>query len=141
MLRYNYRLFKENQIAYPVRPVAHDTNYPIPLLPVALVDDIGSEHNDSDTNFTDLKFYEPGMRDNNPYLLTQEELNYLVRDLSLSKEIAAVLGSRLQQWNLLQGTRISHFRTRYVSLAAFYNRESNVCFCPNISGLMHELGY
>jgi len=45
-----------------------------------------------------------------PHLITQEELNDLVRDLSLSKEKAEILGSRLQEWNLLQeGTKISHF--------------------------------
>jgi len=57
-----------------------------------------------------------------PHFITQEELNDLVRDLSLSKEKTEILGSRLQEWNLLQEeTKISHFRDRHSSLAAFYH--------------------
>jgi len=37
-----------------------------------------------------------------PHLLTQGELNDLVRDLKLSKKQAELLGSRLRGWNLLQ---------------------------------------
>ena len=33
---------------------------------------------------------------------TQEELNDLIRDLDLAKSKAELLGSRLQQWNLLK---------------------------------------
>ena len=33
---------------------------------------------------------------------THEELNDLVRDLDLTKSKAELLGSRLQQWNLLK---------------------------------------
>ena len=33
---------------------------------------------------------------------TQEELNDLVRDLDLAKSKAELLGSRLQQWNILK---------------------------------------
>ena len=59
---------------------------------------------------------------NLPHFITQEELNDLVRDLSLSKEKAEILGSGLQEWNLLQEeTKISHFRDHHSSLAAFYH--------------------
>jgi hypothetical protein len=36
-----------------------------------------------------------------PHLLTQGDLNYLVRDLNLTKKQAELLGSRLKGWNLL----------------------------------------
>ena len=36
-----------------------------------------------------------------PHLITQGELNDLVRDLELPKSNVELLGSRLQQWNLL----------------------------------------
>ena len=45
-------------------------------------------------------------------------------------------------WNLLQeGTKISHFRDRHSSLAAFYHMENDICFCTDVDGLMNELGY
>jgi hypothetical protein len=37
-----------------------------------------------------------------PHLISEGELNDLVRDLNLSKSQAELLGSRLQGWNLLQ---------------------------------------
>ena len=37
-----------------------------------------------------------------PHLITQEEFNDLVYDLSFTKENAEVLGSRLKKWNLLE---------------------------------------
>jgi hypothetical protein len=43
-----------------------------------------------------------------PHILTQDELNDLVRDLELSKSKAELPGSRLKQWNLLEkNVRIS----------------------------------
>jgi hypothetical protein len=47
-----------------------------------------------------------------PHILTQDELNDLVRDLELSKSKAELLGSRLKQLNLLEkNVRISSFRS------------------------------
>jgi len=41
------------------------------------------------------------------YLLTQRDLNDVVRDLNLSKKQAELLGSRLKGWNLLrQDTKV-----------------------------------
>jgi len=49
-----------------------------------------------DADFTDdLQF-------NEFHRITQEELNYLIRDLDLPKSNAELLGSRLPQWNLLK---------------------------------------
>ena len=49
-----------------------------------------------DADFTaDLQF-------NEFHRNTLEELNDLVRDLDLAKSKAELLGSRLQQWNLLK---------------------------------------
>ena len=52
------------------------------------------------------------------------------------------MGSKLQECYLLQkGTKISHFRDRHSSLAAFYHMENDICFCTDVDGLMNELGY
>ena len=65
----------------------------------------------------------------------------MVRDLYPSKENAEVLGSRLQQWNLLEPERtISSFRIRNQSLARYYASAENICYCKDIEGLMTELG-
>ena len=39
---------------------------------------------------------------NEPYLLTQGDLNGIVRDLNLSKKQAELLGSMLKGWDLLR---------------------------------------
>ena len=52
-----------------------------------------------------------------PHILTQNELNDLVRDLQLSKSKAELLESRLKQWNFLEkNVRISLFRSRHQHL-------------------------
>ena len=59
----------------------------------------------------------------------------------LTKEKAQILGSRLQQWNLLEpGTTISLFRSRNQNLAGYFASAENICYCKDIDGLMSELG-
>ena len=49
----------------------------------------------------------------NPHMITQIELNDPFRDLNLFKEKSKILGSRLQEWNLLaKETKISVNRNR-----------------------------
>ena len=77
-----------------------------------------------------------------PLLINQERLNDLVRDLALSKEKAEALGSRLQQWNLLEsGTIISSFLHRNKTLARYYAIDDDICYCKDVNSLMTELGY
>ena len=64
-----------------------------------------------------------------------------MRDLKLTKNKAELLGSRLQERNLLKpDTNISHFRSRHMNFSSFYSQEENVCLCNDISGLMQEIG-
>ena len=56
----------------------------------------------------------------NPILFDQAELNYLIRDLNLSKDKAEFLGSQLKENNLLnENVRIS-YRNREKDLAKFF---------------------
>ena len=76
-----------------------------------------------------------------PHLISQAELNDLVRDLDLSKRQAELLGSRLQGWNLLSsGTKISVFRSRHEDLTKYFNQAGSLTFCSNINGLFSALG-
>ena len=76
-----------------------------------------------------------------PHLIHQSELNDLVRDLNLTKNQAEILGSRLQEWNLLSDeTRISVFRTRQKNFSCYFELQDALCYCSNIDSLMNELG-
>jgi hypothetical protein len=71
---------------------------------------------------------------------TQEELNDLVRDLDLAKSKVELLGSRLQQWNLLkENVRISVYRKRHEDLVQFFKMERGLVVCTDIDGLMQTL--
>jgi len=85
--------------------------------------------------------FEPSMSDA-PHLITQPELNDLVRDLGLSKAKAELLGSRLQGWRLLSaGSKMSVFRSRQTDLTQFFAQYENLCFCTDVDGLLTALGY
>ena len=76
-----------------------------------------------------------------PLFINQERLNDLVQDLYLSKEKAEILGSRLQQWNLLKPeTTISSFCSCNQNLAGYYANAENIFYCKDIGGLMSKLG-
>ena len=76
-----------------------------------------------------------------PHILTQDELNDLVRDLELSKSKTELLASRLQQWNLLkENVQITSFRNRRQQLEPFFRKEDDLVFCCDVDGLMNALG-
>ena len=132
----------KSKITYPNcesarKPVPHDeTNQP-PVPPADMTDTSSSEESTSDM-YGDMSVPDA---DNSPHLLGQAELNDLVRDLKLTKKKAELLGSRLQERNLLKpDTKISHFRSRHMNFSSFYSQEENICLCNDISGLMQEIG-
>lgn len=74
-------------------------------------------------------------------MITQPQLNDLVRDLNLSKIEAELLGSRLQQFKCLApSVTITSFRTRNTELSKFFRDEDLLCFCDDIDGLFTEIG-
>ena len=101
----------KSKITYPNcksarTPVPHDETNPPPV-PPAMSDTSSSEDSTSDTETGEGDMYVPDA-DNFPQLLGQAELNNSVRDLELTNEKAELLGSRLQERNLLKpGTTIS----------------------------------
>ena len=72
--------------------------------------------------------------------MSENELNDLVRDLGLSKSKAELLGSRMQQWNLLQDdVRISVFRSRHNQFEPYFSMAEQVVYCHNVAGLIEDL--
>ena len=75
---------------------------------------------------------------NEPYWITQEDLNDLARDLYCQNSSQS---SWLKQWNLVQeDVRITSFRNRNKDLASFFDMENKLCYCTNIPGLFTSLG-
>ncbi|CAI9736258.1 Hypothetical predicted protein [Octopus vulgaris] len=59
--------------------------------------------------------------DKKPHLFTQPELNYIVRDLTFSKQHSEVLVLREQHWNLLdKDARITVFRKHSADLQLLF---------------------
>ena len=135
----------KSKIVYPdcrsaLKPVAHCLEIPVPNPPSnSEFEKYQSSESSAETSEDDA--YLPAADEKTPHLLNQLELNDLVRDLSLPKEKVELLSSRLQQWNLLEkGTKVTNYRDRSAKLSSFYKFMDGVCYCPNATALMEELG-
>jgi len=146
----NYKEKKKKTVNYPnisssIRPVPHIEDLPVPVPPQQYIldsDDEPTENRErtpqpstsTDADFAaDLQF-------NEFHRITQEELNGLIRDLDLPKRKAELLGSRLQQWNLLkENVRISVYRKRHEDLVQFFKMEWGLVACTDIDGMTQTL--
>lgn len=80
-------------------------------------------------------------KEEGPQLFTQARLNDLVRDLMLPKSRAELLGSRLQEMNLLApGTSFAWYRGREKDYIPFFAEDDELTYCTDIHGLMAKLG-
>ena len=141
---------KRHSIIYPnissaIRPVLHGIGIPIPEVPESFSLDFDESREASASEITDsflsteLHFGESSSQE--PHLITQDELNNLVRDLELPISKAELLSSRLQQWNLLaSNTKISIFRDRRKDFIQYFSKEGNTVVCKNVVELMASLG-
>lgn len=127
------------------RPILHSAELPVPMPPNRSKSEnsspelVLSEHSnvseDSDTS------YEPSTS-KEPHLLTQCDLNDLVRDLNLSKKQAELLGSRLNDWNLLShGTKISYFRCRDDEIKPYFSEAGDLVYCNNVPVVMNLFNF
>lgn len=144
---YSYKT--RDKIVYPdvesvTKPLPHSEKCPPPQPPKQgtdiekMVSDIESDCS-TQTTIPSQDFL---VNEKEPHLIRQGELNDLVRDLSLSKAQAELLGSRLQQWNLLHSsTQISVYRQRDAEFVDFFAEESGLTYCNDVRGLMEKLGY
>lgn len=77
---------------------------------------------------------------NEPQLISQEELNDLIRKIQLSKNNSEILASFLKQRNLLQSnTSITYYRNRNNDIKSFFSKEKQLTFCNNVEGLLVHL--
>lgn len=141
----NKKAIEYPNLSSAMRPVQHDESLPVPKAPDtfsldeadedAAIDHTGTTAaTDSDSDF------EPCVS-SEPHLITQSELNDLVRDLGLSKSKAELLGSRLQGWCLLsQVAKVSVFRNRQDDLTKFFEKVDNLVFCTDIDKLFTAFG-
>jgi len=132
----------KNKIIYPslpsaMRPVPHSDDVPVPTPPAVLQESESSSESmegKSDYEYT-------AEQDESPRLMSQGDLDDLVRDLYLSKESAELLGSRLKERNFLaSGTTFAWYRHREQQFVNFFTTEDKLVYCNNIEGLMSELG-
>ena len=75
-------------------------------------------------------------------LMSQKDLDSLVRDLKLNKRQSEILSSRLQKHGYLKSdTRISTYRGRECFLANFFkeDKDNKMVFCSNIEEVMKSL--
>ena len=89
--------------------VAHSTDIPVPQAPFHLErnDTINSEESVSSGD----SFVPETVTVVKPHLITQPELNDLIRDLTLTKQQSELLTSRLGEWKFLDvDVRITSFR-------------------------------
>lgn len=127
------------------RPVPHNDNLPIPVPSVAVgigVPPQPSMSPLSQSSFDDDDNNDPDFEEisTNPHLLTQGDLNDLVRDLDLSKKQAELLGSRLKGWNLLHHeTKICYFRSRDEYFKKFFSQDGDLVYCNDVNSVMEIL--
>ena len=68
---------------------------------------------------------------------SQSELNDLVRDLSLSKESAELLASRLNEKHLLaRDTKVTFYRNRDVEFILFFEENGDLVYCTNTENVL-----
>lgn len=142
----------KHKIEYPTvnsvsKPIPHSEDMPPPLPPnesltgeLDISSDENNDNKDMEVDNQDPEFLPSSSDIGQPHLIQQYELNDLIRDLNLSGRQGELLGSRLQEWNLLApGTKISVQRTRSKEMSGFYFHSENICFCNDIVSLMGEL--
>jgi len=140
----------KHTVQYPnlpsaMKPVPHSAELPVPkpLTNMTLNDsesgdDVGQVNDNMDCDPT----YAVASSSNEPHLLTQWDLNDIVRDLNLSNKQAELLGSRLKGWNLLrQDTKVCFYLGRHEEFKDFFSQEDGVVFCNDVCSVLEVLGH
>ncbi|XP_077778040.1 uncharacterized protein LOC144326075 [Podarcis muralis] len=132
--RKNWSSLKYPDLQSAHRPVAHCDEIPVPIF--GELPDISDE----DASSVEGHEEEVVLEDDAPHPFSQKELNDLVRDLSLSKDSAELLASRLKEKNLSDSACISFFRNRHQEYLRFFSEEKDLVYCADIAQLLLKLG-
>jgi len=129
-----------------IRSVPHNAELPVSKPPtnMMLSDSESSDEyiGQADKNMDCDPTFAGACPSNEPYLLTQGELNDAVHDTNLSKKQAELLGSRLKGRNLLrQDTKVCFYRGHHEEFKDFFSLEHGVVFCHDVCSVMEVLGH
>ena len=130
---------KYHDLLSTIRPAPHSEELSVSKHPEILtfsVDNSNSDENhreqEGDNVGCDLKF-EAICSSSEPHLLRQGDLDDLVRDLNLSQKQAALLGSKLKEWNLLlHDTEVCFFRNHQNEFEEIFSQEDDLVFCNDV---------
>jgi hypothetical protein len=101
-------------------------------------EDVGQANNNMDCDLT----FARACSSNEPRLLTQEDLNDIVRDLKLSKKQAELLCSRVKGWNLLhQDTKVCFYGGHHEEFKNFFFLEDGVIFFNDVCSVMEVFSH
>ena len=142
---YNQR--NKKKILYPnllsaIRPVLHFADLLVPIPPSRLPE-LKSESSENSENLScDSDDTFPLSQEATKLnLITQEDLNDLVRDLNLTKSNSELLVSRLQQWILLAPeTNVTFYHQRSQDLVSHFSTNGKLCYCNDVSALFQSIG-
>ncbi|GBN64130.1 hypothetical protein AVEN_169727-1 [Araneus ventricosus] len=133
--------FLFGQILLHFGPVPHSSEISV-TKPTEKPEDI-AEDSEDEVQVYDKDLH--GVSDSSePQPFSQQELNYLVRDLDFSKYSADLLGSRLKKRNLLSpGTSFSWFRKRETVFTKYFSHDGGLVYRRNVPELMeiHNIQY
>ena len=145
---------KKHCITYPnlpsaMQPIPHCGQVPVPVF-LEFPSNDGDEGEDedydqmdSDFDVTYLMLQSPAVtsKSNASSHFSQEELNDLVRYLSLSKENSELLASTWKEKYLLEsGTNVTFYRTREKEFLPYFKEEDSFAYCHDVAGVLNELG-
>jgi len=141
---------KKSTLVYPnilsaIWPVPHGDGLPVPEPPDNLAMYSDDEHSASSNNEEQQPSasrdadYVPST-DSSHHMITEGELNDLIRDLKLPKNKAELLASRLQQWNVLHHSmKVTTFCARNHEFEQFFKTVGYFTYCKDTDGLMDAM--
>lgn len=146
------RGFNSNSIRKIIYPHLESITYPVPkthneIRPSNLPEHENLQNPESDmelSNDDQIQYDETDLEKSNTIecdhsTFNQEELNDLVRDLGLSKELSELLSSRLKEKNLLSSnTKVTFFRDRDKEFRKYFSKENVLVYCNDIKGVIEE---